>query len=99
MLIKIINIMFKTSLKQEETMNIINEYLDNKKIFIKNNCQPLQKFDEKTVIQNGGTSQRNFDLELTPSQSLIKLIDELTAQTPNCWEVRSKQFFNKDHHH
>lgn len=80
-------------------MTIINDHLDNKESTIKNNWQPLRKFDEKTAIQNSKTTQESFNLELTPSQSLIELIDELTAQTPNCWEVRSKQFFNKDHHH
>ena len=68
-------------------MAIINDDFDNKEITTRNSCQPLRKFDEKTAIQNSETSQKNFDLELTPSQSLIKLIDKLTAQTPNCWEA------------
>ena len=50
-------------------MTIINDHLDNKESTIRNNGQPLRKFDEKTAIQNGGTSQENFDLELTPSVS------------------------------
>lgn len=84
--------MFKTSLKQEETMDIINDHFDNKEITTRNSCQPLRKFDEKTAIQNSETMQENFNLELTPSQSLIKLIDELTKQTPNCWEARIRPF-------
>lgn len=79
-------------------MTIINDHLDNKESTIRNNGQQLKQFDEKTVIQNGETLQENDNLELTSSQSLIELIDELMANTPNCWEVRAKQFFNKDHH-
>lgn len=73
-------------------MTIINDHFDNKESTIRNNGQQFKKFDEKNAIQNSETTQESFNLELTPSQSLIKLIDELTTQTPNCWEARIRPF-------